>query len=389
MIELMGAGGAGREAAEPVRQARLLGGEAVEGMPPKDMRTVMQQVASGYRISGAQRSDPVAAAEGQSSVQLPEEGVEAVVAAPQTGSGEPLPDAALIGALRGAAPPPAGHAETPQTSAEGAFPLEQVERWLAEQQQLQTGQTAGSAVRQLVDDEPTDASGGLYGLHRWSSQAGSPSVMAGLVQSVIPGSSEARAPVAAQAAPVQLETLLATVTEDAGLPPNPLRASESASPASLTAAVSQSSAASPVVDVRLPGPEARWGEQMLHALREQVEVQLAQRSQQATIRLDPPELGSLNIQISHEQGKLHVQINVAQADVARLLTLLSERLRHELIGQNFTEVSVGVGSDSQQGRQQREHRGALDEPRIMASRESGAAVTETGQAAASDILISV
>src|SRR5690606_39731004 len=112
-------------------------------------------------------------------------------------------------------------------------------------------------------------------------------------------------------------------------------------------------------DVRLPGPEARWGEQMLHALREQVEVQLAQRSQQATIRLDPPELGSLNIQISHEQGKLNVQINAAQADVARLLTLLSERLRHELIGQNFTEVRVGVGSDGRQGQQQRERSGAL------------------------------
>ncbi|HWV09844.1 MAG TPA: flagellar hook-length control protein FliK, partial [Pseudomonas sp.] len=103
--------------------------------------------------------------------------------------------------------------------------------------------------------------------------------------------------------------------------------------------------------LKLQGPEHKWGEQMLHALRENVEMQVQQRMQSATIRLDPPELGSLEIFLSHESGRLSVQISAAQADVARLLQSTSERLRQELVGQNFMQVSVGVSSDGQSGQQ--------------------------------------
>ncbi|MDH1264446.1 flagellar hook-length control protein FliK [Pseudomonas sp. GD03944] len=103
--------------------------------------------------------------------------------------------------------------------------------------------------------------------------------------------------------------------------------------------------------LKLQGPEHKWGEQMLHALRENVEMQVQQRMQSATIRLDPPELGSMEIFLSHESGRLSVQISAAQADVARLLQSTSERLRQELVGQNFMQVSVGVSSDGQSGQQ--------------------------------------
>lgn len=98
---------------------------------------------------------------------------------------------------------------------------------------------------------------------------------------------------------------------------------------------------------KLVDPQARWGEQMLHALRETVQVQVQQRFQQATIRLDPPELGSLEIFISHEPGRLNVQISAAQGDVARLLQHTSDRLRQELVEQNTLQVSVQISSDSQ------------------------------------------
>src|SRR5690606_8551048 len=70
---------------------------------------------------------------------------------------------------------------------------------------------------------------------------------------------------------------------------------------------------------KLPTAEAKWGEQLLHTLRDQVQVQLQQRIQNATIRLDPPELGSLEIFLSHESGRLNVHITASQSDVARLL----------------------------------------------------------------------
>lgn len=111
--------------------------------------------------------------------------------------------------------------------------------------------------------------------------------------------------------------------------------------------------------LKLRAPEARWGEQMLHALRENVELQIQQKIQSATIRLDPPELGSMEILLSHESGRLNVQLTAVNADVARLLQQSSDRLRQELVGQHFVQVNVQVGADSggQQGQQR--HRAAL------------------------------
>ena len=129
------------------------------------------------------------------------------------------------------------------------------------------------------------------------------------------------------------------------------------------AAAQGAPAGEPVLErgLKLAQPQqARWGEQMLHALRETVEVQVQQRFQQATIRLDPPELGSLEIFISHESGRLSVHISAAQTDIARLLASTSERLRQELVEQNSLQVQVQVSSDSQghssreQGRQARD-----------------------------------
>lgn len=143
-------------------------------------------------------------------------------------------------------------------------------------------------------------------------------------------------------------------------------------------------------EIRLQGSEARWGEQMLQALRDQVEMQLAQRSQHATIRLDPPDLGSLDIQINHEQGKLSIQINAGQADVARLLNMLSERLRHELLGQNFSEVTVQIGGNADQGRERRERQADDAGPEsIAAARVIESARTDSHRDPAGDVLISV
>jgi flagellar hook-length control protein FliK len=114
--------------------------------------------------------------------------------------------------------------------------------------------------------------------------------------------------------------------------------------------------------LKLQAPETKWGEQMLHALRENVDLQIQQKIQSATIRLDPPELGSMEIMLSHESGRLNVHLTAANADVARLLQQSSDRLRQELVGQHFVQVNVQVGADSggQRGQQgQQRQRAAL------------------------------
>ena len=113
--------------------------------------------------------------------------------------------------------------------------------------------------------------------------------------------------------------------------------------------------------VRLEGNDAQRGEQMLQALRQNVQLQVQQSQQVATIRLDPPELGSLEIQVSQESGKISVQINAAQADTLRLLQQTSDRLRHELLTQQFVQVNVQVGGDGRSGQQSRQDQGGSSE----------------------------
>lgn len=145
--------------------------------------------------------------------------------------------------------------------------------------------------------------------------------------------------------------------------------------------------------LKLQGPEAKWGEQMLHALREHVEIQLQQRQQSASIRLDPPELGSLEIHLSHESGRLSVQLSAANADVARLLQQTSDRLRQELVAQHFVQVNVQVGADGQSGRQGQSQQAHDGDAVLAANAPARAAAVEDGGARSagrsSDVLVTV
>jgi flagellar hook-length control protein FliK len=143
--------------------------------------------------------------------------------------------------------------------------------------------------------------------------------------------------------------------------------------------------------LKLHAPQTQWGEQMLASLREHVELQINQRIQNATIRLDPPELGSLEIFLSHESGRLSVQLSAANADVARLLQQTSERLRQELVGQNFVQVNVQVSADAQGGRQQQQAQaqrwGAEDEVAAAVALPAGG--ERNGAQSTSDVLVTV
>lgn len=141
--------------------------------------------------------------------------------------------------------------------------------------------------------------------------------------------------------------------------------------------------------LKLQGPEARWGEQMLHALRENVDLQVQQKVQSATIRLDPPELGSMEILLSHESGRLNVQLTAANFDVARLLQQTSDRLRQELVGQHFVQVNVQVGAEGggQQGQQRQRALLTGDEPPMAARAEAQAERPDNTRAR--DVLVTV
>ncbi len=85
------------------------------------------------------------------------------------------------------------------------------------------------------------------------------------------------------------------------------------------------------------------------ALGDRLQMQVDQRTQKATIRLDPPNLGKLDISLHYEGGKLQVQIQAAQPDVYRALQQVSQELRGALSEQN--QVAVNVQISQQQGEQ--------------------------------------
>lgn len=165
------------------------------------------------------------------------------------------------------------------------------------------------------------------------------------------------------------------------------RAEATLTPLALTGAPPLSE---PVLErgLKLVAPQARWGEQMLNALRETVEIQVQQRFQQATIRLDPPELGSLEIFISHESGRLSVHISAAQTDVARLLAYSSERMRQELVQQNLLHVDVQVSSDSR-GQSSREQARQQSEPAIAQAIDEAQIPEIVPTGYGSDVLVTV
>ncbi|MBY7767301.1 flagellar hook-length control protein FliK [Vibrio fluvialis] len=139
--------------------------------------------------------------------------------------------------------------------------------------------------------------------------------------------------------------------------------------------VNASNAATTVVNapewasVRIDTQAGKWGEQMLQVLHDRVTLQAQQNLQEAKIRLDPPDLGKLDLVVRVEGDRLSVQINANAAATREALMQVSDRLRAELQSQNFVHVDVNVGSD--QGSQR--HSSSQDDAAastIFAARDS-------------------
>ncbi|EGA65710.1 flagellar hook-length control protein FliK [Vibrio brasiliensis] len=122
-----------------------------------------------------------------------------------------------------------------------------------------------------------------------------------------------------------------------------------ASPNSLIATSGAAAQGAEWAAVKIDTGAGKWGEQMMQVLHDRVTLQAQQNMQEAKIRLDPPELGKLDLLVRVDGDRLSVQINANAAATREALIQVSERLRAELQNQNFVHVDVNVGSgDSQQ-----------------------------------------
>jgi flagellar hook-length control protein FliK len=97
--------------------------------------------------------------------------------------------------------------------------------------------------------------------------------------------------------------------------------------------------------LRLPnGDVQQWQSPLLQALGDRIQLQLLARSEQAHIRLDPPQMGTVEIALRHEAGQLQVSLSASHGEVVRQLQQISEGMRWNLAQQHSGEVSVQVSA---------------------------------------------
>jgi flagellar hook-length control protein FliK len=94
--------------------------------------------------------------------------------------------------------------------------------------------------------------------------------------------------------------------------------------------------------VALPGPPAAWRQSLREALGERLQMQAGRGLEQAVIRLDPPQLGRVEIAIRHSAGSLEVTLSATHGEVLRQLHAVSDNLRSDLAQRQYAEVAVTV-----------------------------------------------
>ncbi|WLD57019.1 flagellar hook-length control protein FliK [Salinispirillum sp. LH 10-3-1] len=97
--------------------------------------------------------------------------------------------------------------------------------------------------------------------------------------------------------------------------------------------------------------------EVTHRLTERLVMMVSRDIQTATIRLDPPDLGKLDIRITTTNEQVQVQVVTHQPVVRDLLEQHAHRLREMLEQQGFAKVDVNVSDQSQQDRERAEGNG--------------------------------
>ncbi len=132
------------------------------------------------------------------------------------------------------------------------------------------------------------------------------------------------------------------------------------SPSQLVAAsssVSQQLQAS--VDITKP----EWGRDLVEQLRSRLQLSKSDQIQHAHIRLDPPELGRLDVSLRMDGDKVSVHFTAAHPQLREALATNADRLRFDFDGSQMQLTDVSVSSGMYQQSQQQS--GQRDEPEIM------------------------
>lgn len=116
-------------------------------------------------------------------------------------------------------------------------------------------------------------------------------------------------------------------------------------------------------------PVQKGAQALVQALSQRIQVQQAQGMEVAIVRLDPPQMGSLEIRIRQDALGVQVQMHASNNEVARQLAGVAENLRQELLVRS-SDATVTVASSrfsqgsGQPGEQQHAGRHPAREPEV-------------------------
>jgi len=99
------------------------------------------------------------------------------------------------------------------------------------------------------------------------------------------------------------------------------------------------------VSISPSAPMAMQAQELISPLREQLRFQVDQHIKQAELRLDPPELGKVELNIRLDGDKLHIQMHAVNPAVRDALLTGLERLRNELAMDHGGQIDVDVNQD--------------------------------------------
>lgn len=166
-----------------------------------------------------------------------------------------------------------------------------------------------------------------------------------------------------------------------GLAPQP---SPQTRPAIMVPGASPATAAQQL-DASVDISQPEWGRELVDQLRARLRFNQQDAVQTAHVRLDPPELGKLEITLRVEGDKVNVHIAAAHPQLREALLTHADRLRLDIEQSQLqlTNVSVSSGSqqqghDQSQGGQQ-EHRAVKGNPMKESSPFSTPSMSDLGR----------
>ncbi|WP_064601653.1 flagellar hook-length control protein FliK [Photobacterium sp. J15] len=142
---------------------------------------------------------------------------------------------------------------------------------------------------------------------------------------------------------------------------NMLTQAAQASAQSATAANTQAQQLQASVDITQP----EWGRDLVDQLRSRMQLSKTDQIQHAHVRLDPPELGRLEINLRLEGDKVSVHFTAAHPQLREALAANAERLRFDFDGSQMQLADVSVSSGMYQ--QSHQQSGGDDEPAVVAN----------------------